>query len=277
VLEILDTIHNHTPPVIHRDIKPANLLRDAQGRIALVDFGGVRDVLRDSGGSTIVGTFGYMAPEQLHGQATPATDMYSLGATIVALARGIEPEDVPRKGLRMDLQTHLAGRAPELIAVLEAMTEPDPDARPQSAREAATLLGEGARRATQSIAPVAGDRDLAAIEASLARRPFDEIDDMLTGMPRPLYAVLRVFLMMFAFTGYVGIAVLQAVLLPVVFGFVNAFANSGQKPKIAEVRHGINEALSEGKSGFRHLQKRWQRALPAPGSAPRKDRKKLPK
>src|SRR5436190_14622887 len=37
--------------------------------------------LRDRGGSTIVGTFGYMAPEQLHGQATAATDLYALGAT----------------------------------------------------------------------------------------------------------------------------------------------------------------------------------------------------
>src|SRR5690606_14302015 len=76
VLDILEHLHGRTPPVIHRDIKPANMVRDAKGNIALVDFGGVRDALRENGGSTVIGTFGYMAPEQLHGQATPATDIY---------------------------------------------------------------------------------------------------------------------------------------------------------------------------------------------------------
>src|SRR6185436_14271899 len=97
--------------------------------------------------STIVGTFGYMAPEQLHGQATPATDLYALGATIVALAGGVEPEDVPRKGLRMDLARHLPNLEPGLRAALEAMTEPDPDRRPQRARDVIALLSSRSRPA----------------------------------------------------------------------------------------------------------------------------------
>src|SRR5512135_1489027 len=122
-LEILDYLHTRTPAVIHRDIKPSNIVRAPDGRCALVDFGGVLDAAREKGGSTVVGTFGYIAPEQLHGQATSATDIYALGATIVSLAGGIEPEDVPRKGLRMDLDRHLPSLDPGLRAALAAMTD----------------------------------------------------------------------------------------------------------------------------------------------------------
>ena len=127
---------------MHRDIKPSNIVRAPDGKIALVDFGGVLDAARDKGGSTIVGTFGYMAPEQLHGRVTPATDIYALGATIVALASGIEPEDVPRKGLRMDLDKHLPAMDRGLRAALTAMTDPDPDKRPQRARDVVALLAK---------------------------------------------------------------------------------------------------------------------------------------
>ena len=62
MLEVLRYLHNLKPPVVHRDIKPANIIRADDGTIALVDFGGVRAAVRDKGGSTVVGTFGYMAP-----------------------------------------------------------------------------------------------------------------------------------------------------------------------------------------------------------------------
>ena len=107
VLDILVYLHGRSPPVIHRDLKPANILRAPDGTVSLVDFGGVTGALREEGGSTVVGTYGYMAPEQLHGAAGPATDLVrALGATIVSLAGGVEPEKVARKGLRMDLDRH---------------------------------------------------------------------------------------------------------------------------------------------------------------------------
>lgn len=134
VLEILSDLHARVPPLIHRDIKPANLVRRENDDIALVDFGGVRDALREGGGSTVVGTFGYMAPEQLHGEATPATDLFSLGATLVTLGTGIEPEKLPRKGLRMDFSKSLEVSR-HFAKVLRWMTEPDPEERPSSAVE----------------------------------------------------------------------------------------------------------------------------------------------
>jgi serine/threonine protein kinase len=135
--------------VVHRDIKPSNLVRDRDGTLALVDFGGVADGA-SANGSTLVGTYGYRAPEQLHGQATPATDLYALGATIVALAGGVEPEDVPRKGLAMDLAKHLPAMSRPLRDALTAMVAPDPtSARPGCA----TCWRSWPRAASPSRAP----------------------------------------------------------------------------------------------------------------------------
>jgi hypothetical protein len=151
--DVLDYLHRRAPPVIHRDLKPGNVLRRPDGTYAFVDFGAVRDKLRPEGGSTVVGTFGYMAPEQFQGRALPASDVYAVGATALTMLTGREPEDLPHKGLAIDVRAALRGRASERLAtVLEAMLDPDPDER---ASRIAPLLerlgdprgrGEAARR-----------------------------------------------------------------------------------------------------------------------------------
>lgn len=271
VLDILDFLHTRNPPVIHRDIKPANLVRDADGKIALVDFGGVRNALREDGGSTVIGTFGYMAPEQLHGQATPATDIYGLGATVVALAGGLEPEEVPRRGLRMDLRKHLAGRDEALIEVLEAMTEPDPDERPQRAREVVKLLGERmdaprtprpSRNLPVPTARAGGPRSGsgAGPDSGSEPKPFEELGDILTAVPQPIDAVLRILLLAFAVGGHVAVIVVQSVLLPLVFGMIHMIADKQARPGLAATRNEVRQALDQGRQGFRNLQSRCLRS-----------------
>jgi hypothetical protein len=130
--EVLDYLHSHAPPVIHRDIKPGNVIAHPgdDARHVLVDFGSVRDHLTPRGGSTVVGTFGYMAPEQLQGRALPATDVYAVGATAMRMLTGIEPEHLPHKGLAIDVRAALGKHANrELCAALEAMLVPDPEQR----------------------------------------------------------------------------------------------------------------------------------------------------
>jgi len=94
LLVILGYLHGLSPPVIHRDIKPSNVMRRADGNLVLIDFGSVRDVIKDQkvGGSTVAGTFGYMAPEQFQGIAEPATDIYALGVLAVALLSRRPPD-----------------------------------------------------------------------------------------------------------------------------------------------------------------------------------------
>lgn len=141
--EVLDYLHGRAPPVIHRDLKPGNVIRRPDGSFAFVDFGAVRDKLRPDGGSTVVGTFGYMAPEQFQGRAQPASDVYAIGATALAMLTGEEPERLPHEGLAIDVERALRGAArPALARVLARMLEPDPDVRPS---RIAPLLDEPRR------------------------------------------------------------------------------------------------------------------------------------
>lgn len=241
-LEILDYLHTRSPAVVHRDIKPTNIVRAPDGKIAIVDFGGVLEAARDKGGSTIVGTYGYMAPEQLHGQVTPAADIYSLGATIVALAGGIEPEDVPRKGLRMDLDRHLPTVDDGLRAALTAMTDPDPDKRPQRARDVVALLAK-----SKSPPPLEVPRTSLARAGSSSLAPRR----MFADVQEPLGTLLRLCVLGFGAGGWVGMAGVRLGLL-ITIGLLSVLAFPVRR-KVGGVGKELDSMLSEGQGGFTDL------------------------
>ncbi len=143
VLEILVYLQARTPPVIHRDIKPQNILIRPDGALALVDFGAVRDAAPEEGGhaSTVVGTFGTMAPEQLQGRAGPASDLYGLGATLVFLLTGKDPSALPQVRLRIDFRAACEVSAP-FGRWLDRMIEPAPEDRLPTARAALDALDD---------------------------------------------------------------------------------------------------------------------------------------
>ena len=248
-LEILDYLGSRTPAVVHRDIKPSNLVRDSNGTLALVDFGGVADVAPGAG-STLVGTYGYMAPEQLHGQATPATDIYALGATIVALAGGVEPEDVPRRGLKMDLARHLPAMSPKLRAVLEAMTEPEPDKRPQRARDVIELLAKG--REPTPMLPRATDPVALTAAPPRALKPARPI---FTDVPEPIGALLRLALLGVAVGGWVGMTVTVAAVRSIGW-MVGLFAGKQSRPSVQQASDDVAGVLTDGRDGFGDLARR---------------------
>ena len=151
LLEILIYLHSQQPPVIHRDIKPSNILLgnrsgNTVGQVYLVDFGSVQTLVAHEGGTiTVVGTYGYMPPEQFGGRATPASDLYSLGATLICLATGRHPADLPQANLQIQFKSSAALN--ESVADwLEWLTEPALDRRLQSAQEALQVLQEGRSR-----------------------------------------------------------------------------------------------------------------------------------
>jgi serine/threonine protein kinase len=152
LLDILEYLHTRVPPVLHRDIKPANVILRPDGAPALVDFGAVRTVFRTAGegGSTVVGTFGYMPFEQYMGQASPASDLYALGATLLHVITGRGPSEFATGDGVVAVPADLPG-GPVLRGVLVRLLAPSASARYQSARDGAgRAAGPGSIGATEA-------------------------------------------------------------------------------------------------------------------------------
>ena len=148
LLAILQYLHSQTPPIIHRDLKPSNILltdrsAHSQGQVYLVDFGSVQaPFFQPTGTLTIVGTYGYMPPEQFGGRAEPASDLYSLGATLIYLVTGLHPADLPQQSFRIQFEAKATHISRPLRQWLRWLTNPEITQRPASAIEAL----EGLRR-----------------------------------------------------------------------------------------------------------------------------------
>jgi hypothetical protein len=144
MLEILDYLHQQMPPVVHRDLKPSNILLTNRsghsvGDIYLVDFGSVQTALsKESDTITIVGSYGYIPLEQFTGQATSASDLYSLGMTLIYLMTGVHPADIPQVNGKIQLPCQSI--RPNLSRWLERMTEPYLNQRFESAALALAAL-----------------------------------------------------------------------------------------------------------------------------------------
>ncbi len=97
VCDALHYLHRQQPPVIFRDLKPGNLMRTANGRLYLIDFGIARRFKPGQLKDTIpFGSPGFAAPEQYgKAQTTPQADLYSLGALLYTLISGDDPSEHP--------------------------------------------------------------------------------------------------------------------------------------------------------------------------------------
>lgn len=146
ICDVLEYLHSHNPPIFHRDIKPENLIRRSVARegyeIAVVDFGAVRIAALEAG--TNIGSAGYAAPEQESGQATAASDLYSVGATLVYLMTGQEPSTFcahREQGFRLYAE-YVPGLSPEMTGIVRTLTNPKPEDRYASAADLADALQE---------------------------------------------------------------------------------------------------------------------------------------
>jgi serine/threonine-protein kinase len=137
--------HAHNHGVIHRDLKPSNLMRGADGRVRLTDFG-IAHVFADkhlTRPGSVVGTAEYLSPEQAEGKpATRQSDLYSLGCVLYTLLCGRTPfrgENVldllhkHRYGLFDPPRNFVPGLPPEIDELICQLMEKDPEKRPPDA------------------------------------------------------------------------------------------------------------------------------------------------
>ena len=145
VLEILVDLQKRVPPVIHRDIKPENILVDKQQNAYLIDFGFARVQNGNLALSSVAaGTIGFMPPEENFGRPlTEASDLYSLGVTLICLLTGTRSVDIGKlidDNYCFNFQKLVPKCSPQFVAWLTKMVEANPKKRYPNASAALAAL-----------------------------------------------------------------------------------------------------------------------------------------
>ncbi len=187
LLDALDYLHSHQPPIIHRDIKPQNLKITERDHVILLDFGLAKGAATQTAqltsGKSIFGYTPTYAPlEQMQGTGTdPRSDLYSLGATLYHLITGQTPPDAMKRFVAvMNGQTDplipanaLNGNvSPAVASVLNWSMSLKSDERPSNA----SALRKAFKDAQQSSVATGGtDRTIKVLPPPVANYPATQV------------------------------------------------------------------------------------------------------
>lgn len=163
--QLFQLLHQvHDCGFFHRDIKPSNILLKDDGTLALIDFGGVREVtetyLAKLSGTgeptgfdkeheiTIVRTPMFSPPEQVNGRAIPQSDFYSVGRTFVTLVTGLDLFDIPLDGdnKRLLWRKKAPHIDPPLADFLDKLMSLSPKQRPKTTGDILDQLNQLPKR-----------------------------------------------------------------------------------------------------------------------------------
>jgi len=125
---ILDYLHSFNPPIVYRDLKPSNIMIKPNNKVVLIDFGIARTYKESQeGDTTILGSKGYIAPEQLVNiQSNTQTDIYSLGATMFFMLTG-KAISLPTE--LMAEENYPEHAAKSLVKVIQKASAIEPESR----------------------------------------------------------------------------------------------------------------------------------------------------
>jgi eukaryotic-like serine/threonine-protein kinase len=144
ISRLLDYLHGQNPSYLHRKIRPSNLIRPrvahGSSQIVLVDFAEVKGLSVGSG--TFLGSVSYTAPEQQVSEDSTLSDLYGLGATLLHLLTGQEPDGFYRLAdheFRLHIRD-VPNLSPDLVKIIEKLTNPHPEQRFTSAGAVVEIL-----------------------------------------------------------------------------------------------------------------------------------------